>query len=61
LYRYGEVRDALDLADPELRNRFVTGDWSAAADRSAAQPRAEGEVGLYKLNPVDASRLKVAW
>ena len=39
----GEVRGALDLDDPELRNRFVTGDWSAAADRSAARPRAEGE------------------
>jgi ribosome biogenesis protein BMS1 len=39
----GEVRDALDLEAPELRNRFVTGDWSAAAERSAAQPRAEGE------------------
>ena len=38
-----EVRDALDLEAPELRNRFVTGDWSAAADRAAAQPRADGE------------------
>ena len=39
----GEVRGALDLDDPELRNRFVTGDWSAAADRSAARPKADGE------------------
>ena len=38
-----ETRESLDLEAPELRDRFVTGDWSAAADRSAARPRAEGE------------------
>ena len=41
----GEVRKNLELEDPVLRNRFVTGDWSAAADRSAAQPRGDGESG----------------
>jgi ribosome biogenesis protein BMS1 len=39
----GEVRDELDLEDPSLRNRFVTGDWNAAAERSAAEPGEEGD------------------
>ena len=36
-----EVRSGLDLDDPSLRNRFVTGDWDAAKSRSEAQPSAE--------------------
>ena len=36
-----EVRSALDLDDPSLRNRFVTGDWDVAKARSEAQPRDE--------------------
>jgi len=38
-----EVRSGLDLDDPSLRNRFVTGDWDAAKSRSEAQPRAEAD------------------
>ncbi len=38
-----EVVSGLDLTDPALRNRFVTGDWSAAKSRDAKAPRAEGD------------------
>ena len=39
----GEVVERLDLNDPELRNRFVTGDWSAAATRGEKQPKNDGD------------------
>ena len=33
-----EMRGTLDVSDPALRNRFVTGDWDAAEARAEAQP-----------------------
>ena len=33
-----EMRGKLDVSDPALRNRFVTGDWDAAEARAEAQP-----------------------
>ena len=32
------MRGKLDVSDPALRNRFVTGDWDAAEARAEAQP-----------------------
>ena len=36
-----QIRGTLDVSDPNLRNRFVTGDWDAAGARAGAQPRDE--------------------
>ena len=33
-----QMRGKLDVSDPALRNRFVTGDWDAAGARAEAQP-----------------------
>ena len=38
-----EVRSSLDIDDPSLRNRFVTGDWDAAKARGEAKPQAEND------------------
>ena len=38
-----EVRSSLDIDDPALRNRFVTGDWDVAKARGEAKPQVEND------------------